>query len=1064
LAVNKRKVLDAARKYAQKGAKEKALKEYHTLLKLDPRDAKLHLEIGDCYRRWGQIDEAITQYARVADQYKDDGFDARSVAVFKQILNLDPKRYTAYVSLAELYQRMGLDSEALGALQAAADGYHKEGDKPAALELLRKMATLDPTNTTSRLKVAELLRQEGMEDDAVAEYKEVVVELDRQGAREQTLPVLERILELRPEDPGVLLDVARRLIETRKPERAEPFARKSVEIDPENADAREILIDIYKDLGEDEKLADNTRALAKMYRERGDQDKARELAQRIPLSLEMDADEAVAKPGIDETESAFLSDDELLDDDFLAADSSESRDVSQELPLAADDELELELDDEAGPDELILDDEDGGLEPDAAASQDDDASDEPLPEGDPDQLLAEASVYLRYGKRDQAIASLQAVLQQEPNHRAALERLGDAYAEGGDDVPAVAVWTRAAQQAAAEGDSEGFTVLRDRIAALDAGAADALEPPSADAALEDSEPESEFEIDIDADGGEPEAEDEFEIDVSVGEDEEESAEASAPAEEIVVDDEEDDDEEEDGEFEIDIDVDADGLDEDEAAEDEEEDEAEAEEPMAAAGESASAGSSSTTSQQVAEDLEEAEFYFQQELFDEAEAIYRRILKIAPNHPSALLRLGELAAAQGGDPSTASEPASDAPIEAAAEAAETPEADGGDAAEDEEVEFDLGLDEDDDEAEEAPSVGEDSTEVAELGLDLDEDDEPAVQIDVPPASSRADETMPLDAMSDAADEEPDDDSDEEDGDTVDIDVDEEEVADEPDAEVAEEPLAAAADDDDEDGGGFDLAAELRDVIEEDDDPNGESQSGLSTVEDGFESIFADFKQGVSATLSEDDYETRYDLGIAYREMELYDDAIGEFRMCLDSPSWKLGSLHMMGLCALDLGRAQDATNHLEQALATPDLPPEQQAGLQFDLGRALEVVGDLDRARSAYEAALAADPELPGVQERLDSLGDSPAAGVEMAEDGGESFESFDDLVAEAQDEDDDDTEQTESFESFDDVITEAEAEPVASPAETVLEVEEIAEPLEEPDSAETPDASPKKRKKKISFV
>ena len=49
MAVNKRKVLDAARKYAQKGAKEKALKEYHRLLKLDPRDAKLHLEIGDCY-------------------------------------------------------------------------------------------------------------------------------------------------------------------------------------------------------------------------------------------------------------------------------------------------------------------------------------------------------------------------------------------------------------------------------------------------------------------------------------------------------------------------------------------------------------------------------------------------------------------------------------------------------------------------------------------------------------------------------------------------------------------------------------------------------------------------------------------------------------------------------------------------------------------------------------------------------------------------------------------------------------------------------------------------------
>ena len=37
----------------------KALKEYNKLLKLDPRDAKLRLEIGDTYRRWGQIAEAI---------------------------------------------------------------------------------------------------------------------------------------------------------------------------------------------------------------------------------------------------------------------------------------------------------------------------------------------------------------------------------------------------------------------------------------------------------------------------------------------------------------------------------------------------------------------------------------------------------------------------------------------------------------------------------------------------------------------------------------------------------------------------------------------------------------------------------------------------------------------------------------------------------------------------------------------------------------------------------------------------------------------------------------------
>ena len=52
MALNKRKILEAARKYAQKGAKAKALKEYNKLLKEDARDAKLLLEVGDAYRRW----------------------------------------------------------------------------------------------------------------------------------------------------------------------------------------------------------------------------------------------------------------------------------------------------------------------------------------------------------------------------------------------------------------------------------------------------------------------------------------------------------------------------------------------------------------------------------------------------------------------------------------------------------------------------------------------------------------------------------------------------------------------------------------------------------------------------------------------------------------------------------------------------------------------------------------------------------------------------------------------------------------------------------------------------
>ena len=262
MALNKRKLLDAARKHAQKGAKAKALKEYNKLLKKDPHDAKLLLEVGDAYRRWGQNEEAITQYGKVAQQYRQDGFDARAVAVLKQILKLDSKNYGAYVTLSDLYQRMGLDSEAVAALQTAADGYRKEGRKTEALDLLRQMAALDPTNTTSRLKVAELLRQEGMESEAVAEYEAVTEELESQNDRDQLVTVLGRILEVKPDNIGALTGLVRQLMVAGELDRAEPLAVRALNIDA-SAPQFELSMDLYAQMGDEVKLVDATRGLAK---------------------------------------------------------------------------------------------------------------------------------------------------------------------------------------------------------------------------------------------------------------------------------------------------------------------------------------------------------------------------------------------------------------------------------------------------------------------------------------------------------------------------------------------------------------------------------------------------------------------------------------------------------------------------------------------------------------------------------------------------------------------------------------------------------------------------------
>jgi tetratricopeptide (TPR) repeat protein len=240
--------------------------------------------------------------------------------------------------------------------------------------------------------------------------------------------------------------------------------------------------------------------------------------------------------------------------------------------------------------------------------------------------------------------------------------------------------------------------------------------------------------------------------------------------------------------------------------------------------------------------------------------------------------------------------------------------------------------------------------------------------------------------------------------------------------------------------------------------------LSTVEDGFGSIFSDFKKGVSETLEEGDYETRYDLGIAYREMELYEDAIGEFRFCLDSEARRFDSLYLMGICTRELSRFDDAVNHFEQALALPDIPAERLASVYFDLSFAQEGIGDIERACASVKSVLEIDASFPSAIERLAELEADATTSPKLGEPG-EGFESFDELF-----DDDDDDEvgdaamieavPTEAFESFDDVVEDAETSPPVEEAPPEPE----PEPEIDPNADSNSQSAKKSGRKRISFV
>ncbi len=970
MAPNKRKMLEAARKYAQKGAKERALKEYEQLLKLDPRDAKLRLEVGDAQRRWGQIDEAVAAYRRVAEQYTAEGFDARAVAVYKQIQGLDPKGYAACEPLADLYQRMGLHSEAVAALQAAADGRARDGNKRHALDLLRRMVGLDPTNTTSRIKVADLLRQEKLLEEAAAEYEGACAELERQGETEAAGRVIERLLELSPDRVDVLVRLARNLLARGKADQAEAPARRAAECEPQEIAHHERLAEIYAARKRDDKLVETYRRIAELHRERGDEQQARVILQRfVPTgAFEMPA------PGAEGAapESPFGADDLELDEPGPARNALEdegflddpvpatrSATPAPSRPPAAGRPAASPVSRPAARRELSSAPARPHPAPRASAEEtvfELGAEEGSRILGDPEQLLAEASVYLRYGKRSQAIENLQAILARDPRHRAALEKLGDAYADDGDAAGAVAAWLRAGELARDEGDLEAVGVLRDRVAALDAAAAATLEsedPASGDAddeyleidagelsaaaavSAELDDPPDEIEIDLDA--GDP-APDPL---ADAAEDGAAGRGLAAAGDEL--------------EIELEIDVD---------------------EPAA----TASGKPAASLPEQISEDLEEAEFYLQQGLAAEARALFERVLASSPGHPLALLRLGEVAAAAGGDP--------DAPGAEAgpADRSATPLLGGAPRplAEETEPEADrtwLGSDED-------PFL--DAPDARGPGAQADpflEDDAPLGEAPAPSGPGRS----------------------------------------EPAADV------------------FDLAAELSAALDPA-TPAGAARGAAG--DDGFRAVFGAFKRGVQEALGSHDHEAHYDLGIAYREMGLLDDAVGEFRSAMASPARRIDCLHMLGLCSLEQDRADEAVDYLSHALSAPDLERERELAIRFELGRAYERGGDVEKARAAWEKVASVDPEFCEVGELLATLAErsgAPAA----------DFESFGDLIAEAEERPAPEGEP--AHESFDDLLEAVRADLDERPPEAFARSRGDPEPEEAPPPRRS-------RRRKISFV
>ena len=148
--------------------------------------------------------------------------------------------------------------------------------------------------------------------------------------------------------------------------------------------------------------------------------------------------------------------------------------------------------------------------------------------------------------------------------------------------------------------------------------------------------------------------------------------------------------------------------------------------------------------------------------------------------------------------------------------------------------------------------------------------------------------------------------------------------------------------------------------DDEEPTGDEQKD-------FQEMLAQFKQGIEKSVDVEDFQTHYDLGVAFKEMGLLDEAIAEFQKALRAPEGRLRTSEALGMAFYDKGQFAVAEAILKRAIEGIPGPDDQKLGLLYWLGRADEAQEKSAEARSFYERAMAVDIRFLDTADRVKQI-------------------------------------------------------------------------------------------------
>jgi len=235
---NKQKVLSAAEKFVQQGKLPNAIAEYEKVLKADPKDLTVMNTVGDLYSRLGNIDKAVDCFKSVGDAYASQGFTVKAIAMYKKLSKIK-HTFEGVLRLAELYTQQGLFNDARAQYLQVAEEFLRSGELEQAVRIFQKTLEMDPDNVVMRSKLAEVYIRLGKKAEAWQIFTAAAETLRARGQLEGAETILQRMLTLDPGNSYALLMRGRTALDSGDVTGAIEYLEKVADLDshPEGINA-----------------------------------------------------------------------------------------------------------------------------------------------------------------------------------------------------------------------------------------------------------------------------------------------------------------------------------------------------------------------------------------------------------------------------------------------------------------------------------------------------------------------------------------------------------------------------------------------------------------------------------------------------------------------------------------------------------------------------------------------------------------------------------------------------------------------------------------------------------